>query len=138
MSINAADCVRATCNPCVLVVDDNPDMRAFIRIVLEQAGFETRVASDGERALHLQHERPAHVLITDIFMPEPDGLELIQQFKSRYPRTKIIAISGGGAVYRGDFLQVATEVGAEAVLHKPFAGETLVRTLQALAARWRR
>jgi CheY-like chemotaxis protein len=84
----------------VLVVDDNPDMRAFVRIALERAGFETNVAADGRRALDLQREHPADVLITDIFMPEPDGLELIQQFRSRFPRTKVIAISGGGKFAR--------------------------------------
>jgi CheY-like chemotaxis protein len=118
----------------VLVVDDNPDMRAFIRIVLERAGFETEVAADGARALDLQREHPADVLITDIFMPEPDGLELIQQFRSKFPRTKVIAISGGGKFARADYLDVAREIGPEAVLHKPFTTETLVRTLQDVVA----
>lgn len=118
----------------VLVVDDNPDMRAFIRIVLERAGFETDVATDGQRALDLQREHPADVLITDIFMPEPDGLELIQQFKSRFPRARIIAISGGGKFAREDYLLVASEIGAEAVLHKPFTSEALVKTLRDVVA----
>lgn len=119
----------------VLVVDDNPDMRAFICIALERAGFETAVAGDGERALALQNRQPADVLITDIYMPELDGLELIQQFKARFPRTQVVAMSGGGTVARANFLHVAAEIGAQAVLHKPFATETLVKTVQGLAAR---
>lgn len=119
----------------VLVVDDNPDMRSFVKIVLERAGFEAEVAADGQRALDLQREHPADVLITDIFMPEPDGLELIQHFKSRFPGIKILAISGGGKVAKANYLYVAAEIGAEAVLRKPFATETLIRTLQELAAR---
>ena len=118
----------------VLVVDDNPDMRSFVKIVLERAGFEAEVAADGRRALDLQRECPADVLITDIFMPEPDGLELIQQFKSRFPGIKVVAISGGGYGTKVNYLYVAAEIGAEAVLHKPFSTETLVRTLQELAA----
>lgn len=119
----------------VLVVDDNPDMRSFVKIVLERAGFEAQVAADGQRALDLQRERPADVLITDIFMPEPDGLELIQHFKSRFPGIKILAISGGGKAASADYLYVAAEIGAEAVLRKPFATETLIRTVRELAAR---
>ena len=119
----------------VLVVDDNPDMRSFVKIVLERAGFEAEVAADGQRSLDLQREHPADVLITDIFMPEPDGLELIQRFKSRFPGIRILAISGGGKASKADYLHVATEIGAEAVLRKPFATETLIRTLQELAAR---
>ena len=94
----------------------------------------SEVAADGRRALDLQRERPADVLITDIFMPEPDGLELIQQFKSRFPGIKVVAISGGGHGTKVNYLYVAAAIGAEAVLHKPFSTETLVRTLQELAA----
>ena len=136
---NAGDHLRrVTGNPKsvrVLVVDDNPDLRAFICTALERAGFETAVAGDGECALALQNRQPADVLITDIYMPELDGLELIQQFKARFPRTQIVAMSGGGTVAHADFLHVAAEIGAEAVLRKPFATETLVKTVQGLAAR---
>ena len=52
----------------VLVVDDNPDMRSFVKLVLERAGYEAQAAADGQRALDLHRERPADVLITDIFM----------------------------------------------------------------------
>lgn len=118
----------------VLVVDDNPDMRSFVKIVLERAGFEAQVAADGQRALELQREHPADVLITDIFMPERDGIELIQQFKSSFRQVKIIAMSGGGQVARHDYLPVAEKLGADAVLHKPFAAETLLKTLRHLVA----
>ena len=119
----------------VLVVDDNPDMRSFVKIVLEQAGFEVRVAEDGQRALNLQCERPAAVLITDIFMPERDGIELIDQFKSSFPQAKIIAMSGGGRFARNDYLVFAAEMGVDALLRKPFAPATLLRTLEELVAR---
>lgn len=118
----------------VLVVDDNPDMRSFVKIVLERAGFEAQVAADGQRALDLQRKHPADVLITDIFMPERDGIELIQQFKSMFRQVKIIAMSGGGLVSRKDYLSVAADIGADAVLHKPFAAETLLKTAQDLVA----
>jgi len=118
----------------VLVVDDNPDLRALVKIMLERAGFEVQVAADGQRALDLQREHPAEVLITDIFMPERDGLDLIVRFKAGFPQVKIIAMSGGGQVAKKDYLPVAKAIGADAVLQKPFAAETLVRMLQDLAA----
>jgi CheY-like chemotaxis protein len=119
----------------VLVVDDNPDMRSFVKLVLERAGFDVQVAADGQRALDLQRERPADVLITDIFMPESDGIELIARFKSGFPQVKIIAMSGGGHVSKKDYLPVAKEIGADGVLQKPFAAGTLLRILQDLFAR---
>jgi CheY-like chemotaxis protein len=116
----------------VLIVDDNADMRSFVKIVLERAGFETQVAADGERALDLQRAHPVDVLITDIFMPERDGIELIHQFKSAFPQVKIIAMSGGGRISRTDYLSFATDIGADLVLRKPFAADTLLSLLQDL------
>ena len=116
----------------VLIVDDNADMRSFVKIVLERAGFEAQVAADGERALELQRAHPADVLITDIFMPERDGIELIQQFKSAFPQVKIIAMSGGGRISKRDYLPLAADIGADLVLRKPFAADTLLGMLQDL------
>lgn len=116
----------------VLIVDDNADMRAFVKIVLERAGFEAQVAPDGERALQVERAQPVDVLITDIFMPERDGIELIQQFKSAFPHVKIIAMSGGGRISTRDYLPLAADIGADLVLRKPFAAETLLGMLQEL------
>jgi DNA-binding response OmpR family regulator len=125
---------RRTARPTsALIVDDNPDMRSFLRIVLERAGFEVQVAADGERALDLQRAHPVEVLITDIFMPECDGIELIHQFKSAFPQVKIIAMSGGGRVSRMDYLPFAADIGADRLLRKPFAAATLLGVLQDLA-----
>ena len=88
----------------------------------------TSAASSPAAASYLPAGLPAPV-------PEPDGLELIQQFKSRFPGIKVVAISGGGHGTKVNYLYVANEIGAEAVLRKPFSTETLVRTLQELAAR---
>lgn len=116
----------------VLIVDDNADMRSFVKIVLERAGFEAQVAADGERALDLQRAHPADVLITDIFMPERDGIELIHQFKTAFPQVKIIAMSGGGRISKRDYLPLAADIGADLVLRKPFAAETLLTKLREL------
>jgi CheY-like chemotaxis protein len=119
----------------VLIVDDNADMRSFVKIVLERAGFEAQVAADGERALAAHRAHPVDVLITDIFMPERDGIELIHQFQSLFPQVKIIAMSGGGQVSKRDYLPFAADIGADLVLRKPFAADTLLSMLQDLAPR---
>jgi CheY-like chemotaxis protein len=119
----------------VLIADDNADLRLMIDHILTGAGYETEVAGDGGSAFEIHCRRPADVLITDIFMPEADGLETIRLFRTRYPDMGIIAISGGGRKAHGDYLKLAAEIGADATLHKPFDSNTLLDTLQQVLRR---
>ena len=90
-------------------------------------GHDTAVLKRAEDAIALQRSRPADVLITDIFMPDQDGLETIQQFRSEFPQVKIIAMSGGGDTLRNvSYLFSARELGAVQVLRKPFEKEALL------------
>lgn len=115
----------------LLIVDDNADMRQSMKLLLERAGFEVEVAPDGTRALELQRARAADVLITDIFMPETDGLELIGLFKREFPGVRIIAMSGGGVRARGAFyLSTAETAGADAILQKPFESSALLEAVR--------
>lgn len=117
----------------VLIVDDNADMRLSMLIVLERAGYEVETASNGVRALELQRTRPAEILITDIFMPEADGLETIERCRKEFPGVKIVAISGGGNKIRSDgYLSTAQTAGADAVLRKPFESRLLLEILRGL------
>ena len=119
--------------PRLLVVDDNEDMRQTMKRLLERLGYEVEIAANGARALEMQRKVAADVLITDIFMPDTDGLETINQFKASVPDVKIIAMSGGGASIReADYLSTASVVGADAVLRKPFSKESLLEVLQGL------
>src|SRR5688572_26225145 len=86
----------------LLVVDDNEDMRQTMKRLLERLGYEVEIAANGARALEMQHKVAADVLITDIFMPDTDGLETINHFRTTFPNVKIIAMSGGGASIRGE------------------------------------
>jgi CheY-like chemotaxis protein len=79
----------------LLIADDDLDMRQSMRLLLERAGYEVELAEDGARALELQRARASDVLITDIFMGEADGLQVIQNFRREFPSTRIIAMSGG-------------------------------------------
>src|SRR5687767_1475289 len=106
----------------VLVVDDNADMRLTAKLLLESEGYVVEVAKNGADALKIQRERPSQILITDLFMPDVDGLETVQRFRADYPEVPIILISGGGAKLQGkaDHLSVARELGVY-TLRKPFA-----------------
>ena len=115
----------------VLVVDDNPDMLVSTRLLLTRAGFQVETAANGALALQVQRERPSAVLITDLLMPETDGIETIQNFRRDFPAVKIIAMSGGGMRVQGDkYLSTAAVLGADALLKKPFAPGQLLETLQ--------
>lgn len=115
----------------VLVLDDNPDMLASMKLVLEEQGFEVEVCARAAQAFEAQTRRAADVLVTDIFMPDADGLEVIQQFRSRWPRTRIVAMSGGGQRVKSDYLETARQVGADIALRKPFDPAELLRVLSA-------
>lgn len=113
----------------VLVVDDNADMRESLRQLLAHAGFDAEAARDGQQAMELHRQRPFEILITDIYMPLTDGLETIQAFRRVAPGIRIVAMSGGGDVAKGSHLGVATEIGADATLEKPFSFEALLGAL---------
>jgi len=111
----------------VLVIDDDGDLRAMLRRTLEANGFDVAVASQGAEGLEEMRRFPADVVVTDLFMPEKEGLETIFEMRQRFPRVKIIAISGGAPWPKAmDYLAVAPDAGADAVLRKPFEGSELI------------
>lgn len=110
-----------------LILDDDEDLGSIVEMILQMEGHETAVLQRAEDAVAAQRSRPADVLITDIFMPDQDGLETIQQFRSEFPGVKIIAMSGGGDTLRNvSYLFAASELGAVQVLRKPFEKEALL------------
>ena len=117
----------------VLVVDDRPDILGFMLLGLESAGFDVEVAANGRQAIERQREHAADVMITDIFMPEMDGLETIDRIRAQFPHTRIIAMSSGASRMQ-DYLKVAGEIGADATLVKPFSTAELVRLVRRLAS----
>lgn len=94
-------------------------------MVLSDAGYEVLLAPDGKAAVSLGARRFVDLLITDLVMPEKEGIETIRFFKKMAPQTKIIAISGA---IDPTFLQVAEKMGAQQVLYKP------IRTAELLDA----
>lgn len=106
----------------VLVADDDPALRGFVRHVLSESGFRVLEAGDGAEALTLARRHKVDLVITDLIMPDREGIETIQTFAERHPEVPLIAMSGG----RGErFLEMAGKLGACAVLHKPFSADTV-------------
>lgn len=104
----------------ILVIDDDPNIRQMLHHMLEREGFEVATASNGNEALALFRSQPADLVITDIIMPEKEGIETIRELKSDFPDAKIIAISGGGRVGPSDYLKMAKLLGAQRTISKPF------------------
>ncbi len=114
----------------VLVVDDDDEARLALRRMLEAAGYEVREAANGRIAMSVCRSDPPDVVITDIFMPEQEGIETIQSLRREFPGIKLIAISGqpSASVY----LRMAKLLGAQASLQKPVDMDTLVATVRSV------
>jgi len=110
----------------ILIVDDEAGIRALLSAILRKAGFEVEEASNGTEVLRLHQERPFDLIITDIVMPEKEGLEMIRELCRTDPGIKIIAISGSGKDHADHYLQLAEAFGAAQVLAKPFSGQDLL------------
>ena len=103
----------------ILVIDDNANIVALLRRVLERAGHDVRTTSDGPAGVRAFREHGADLIITDIYMPEQDGIETILQLRALDVGVKIIAISGGDQTETHDSLQVAALLGAVRTMPKP-------------------
>ena len=117
----------------VLVVDDDAGVRNFLRMLLELEGYEVATVGNGNEALEVQRQNPAAIVLTDIFMPEGEGMETIVQLRTEFPQVSIIVMSGGGAHRGADYLQLARELGAVKALKKPFPPQDLIDAMRAIA-----
>jgi DNA-binding NtrC family response regulator len=104
----------------ILVVDDDDAVRHSLERILRVGGHEAMLAASGADALRVLDEHAVDVVLTDINMPEMDGIELLMLFQERAPDMPVIAISGGGLLDKGDLLEDAGALGAAATLSKPF------------------
>ena len=116
----------------ILVIDDDEQMRVLLRQVMEWAGHEVVEAADGREGTRLQRQHRADLVITDLIMPEQEGLETITALRRDYPGLKIIAISGGGRIGPEAYLPAARELGADRVFSKPFDVRELAETVREL------
>ena len=112
--------------PAVLVIDDDSAVLHSLMSIFEAYGIEIATARDGRAGLSAFRRILPKVVLTDIIMPEKDGLEMIMAMRRERPDVKIIAMSGGGRIGASDFLSIAKGLGADATIAKPFEGEDII------------
>ena len=116
----------------ILLVEDAADLRDALVHALRMEGHIVEAANDGEQGVALQSGFGADILITDIFMPNKDGIETIQEFRDSSPETRIVVMSAGGSLNSSTYLTIAQELGVDAVLQKPFGIQELLDVVAGL------
>ena len=115
----------------VLLVDDDDSYARAVTRWLVTAGCEVVYAANGQEALEMLREAPVDSILTDLFMPEKEGLETITEARMTRPGVRIVAMSGGGSLGDGrTLLTVARALGASATLQKPFSRQQLLAALE--------
>lgn len=104
----------------ILIIDDDIAVRETISQLLEDDGHVVFVAEDGRRGLKAFRSEQPDLVVTDIIMPEKEGIQTIIEIRTERPDAKIIAISGGGRIGNTDFLKIARQIGAREIMTKPF------------------
>jgi len=116
----------------ILLIDDDEQFRTMLGLVLTEAGYEVQEASDGREGARLYRTRPADLVITDLIMPEQEGVETIKEIRSICRDAKVIAMSGGGRNNGRDYLKIAKAFGANRVLAKPFLNREILEAVESL------
>lgn len=114
----------------ILIVDDEQQLRDVLKTVLQDEGHEVVEASNGNVALEQFRQTATDLIITDIVMPDKEGLETIIDFRRMYPGVKIIAMSGGGRTSPHDYLDMAKKLGAAEVIAKPFSIDDFLKCVE--------
>ena len=108
----------------ILIVDDEPGYADMVSMILEQAGYETSAARNGDQALRQHAERPADLWLLDIFMPDKDGFEALRELRARGEQVPVICVSSSAVK---EYLEIAERMGAVGTLRKPFDPDDLVQ-----------
>ena len=117
----------------IFVIDDEPSLRRLVRSMLESDGHEVDEAENGARGLERLLENDYDLVITDVLMPEEDGIVVAKEIMRLHANTKVLAISGGGSVLPAEWsLKMMTMFGVEEALHKPFRKQELINAVHRL------
>jgi len=116
----------------ILVVDDDPGVRDVVRSMLETEGYTVSIAENGREALAALKTADFDVIITDLVMPEQEGIETIKVIRQDYPQVRVIAMSGA---FGGDYLRIAGYLGAHGTLTKPLHLSSVLQIVAEVLAR---
>ncbi len=110
----------------ILIIDDDEQVRDLLSEILGRAGYEVLAASNGAEGLRLYRAQPADLVITDLIMPEKEGMETIIALRKDFPKVRIIAVSGGGRSGAISYLPIAKSLGAARTVAKPFSKQEIL------------
>jgi len=119
----------------VIVIDDQEPIRRIVRTALERAGHEVLDAADGEVGLQLLERHATDVVLSDIFMPGMDGIQMLRQIRRQFPAVKVIVMSGGDSTGMLDLRRDAELLGAVKSLSKPFTTHEIVEIVNSVLER---
>jgi len=113
----------------ILIIDDDNQFRKMLRQTLEKAGYTVSEADNGNKGIDSFRQAPTDLVITDIVMPDKEGIETIMEIRRMAPSIKIIAISGGGRIRADSYLDLARKLGATKTFSKPVDRKKLLETI---------
>jgi CheY-like chemotaxis protein len=118
----------------ILIIDDDAAVSRTLSLILTRAGYRVSTVTGGRKGLELLSQEGFDLVLTDIIMPELDGIEAIRRIRTDHPDLRIIAMSGGGQIDKADFLHMAEALGADRVLEKPVRSERLLELVGSVMA----
>ncbi|MBN2522089.1 MAG: response regulator [Bacteroidales bacterium] len=118
--------------PGILIIEDDNELRDMLKTALVESNFTVMEAENGKEAIIHFRTSLTDLIVTDLIMPEEDGLNAILKIKKIKPSVKIIAISGGGKAAPGNYLEMAKTLGADAIFSKPFSVMDLISKIEEL------
>lgn len=118
----------------ILIIDDDAAVSRTLSLILTRAGYQVSTVTSGRKGLELLSSDRYDLVLTDIIMPELDGIEAIRRIRTDHPGLRVIAMSGGGQIDKADFLHMADALGADRVLEKPVRSERLLELVGSVMA----
>ena len=114
----------------ILLVEDDDQLRTMLKLLLTSSGHEVQEESNGARVCEMYQEQRFDLVITDLVMPDIEGLEVIVELRRKDPNVRIIAMSGGGQGRAEAYLRIAQQLGAKITLSKPFGNQELLEAVR--------
>src|SRR5690349_14924753 len=118
----------------ILIIDDDEQIRSLLRQMLERAGHEIIDASNGVEGMHIFRAENPDLVITDLIMPEKEGIETLTELRREFPTVPVIAMSGGGRLGTRDYLPIAKQLGARRTIAKPFSRDEMLEAVKSVLA----